>query len=86
VTTITRRGYPARFHVVHSWHMDILDIRVLRQELGLTRSELAGRLGVSPPTVKGWEAGDHIPIRRILTKIERLIEYREEDKALTLAR
>jgi DNA-binding XRE family transcriptional regulator len=58
----------------------------LLQELGLTRNELAGRLGVSPHTVKGWVAGDHLPTRRVLTKIERLIEYREEDKALTLTR
>lgn len=32
-----------------------IDIRALRQSLGLTQEELAGRLGVDQSTVSNWE-------------------------------
>lgn len=37
-----------------------LTMRRLRREKGLTQRELAARLGVSPETIRAWEAGEHI--------------------------
>lgn len=65
--------------------METVDVVALRLRLGYTQSEFAGRLGVSPRTVEGWETGHHIPSRRALAKIERLIESREEHETRALA-
>jgi len=44
-----------------------------RKALGLSQKEMAERLGVDETTLRGWEAGWHMPIKRHLDKIERTI-------------
>jgi transcriptional regulator with XRE-family HTH domain len=38
-------------------------IRLRRQALGLTQDQFAGRVGVSPSAVLGWEKGRYFPKR-----------------------
>ena len=38
-----------------------IDIRVLRQSLGLTQAQFAARLGFSVATLRHWERGDRTP-------------------------
>jgi len=38
-----------------------LDVRVVRERLGLTQGELAARLRVDRSRVARWERGDHVP-------------------------
>jgi DNA-binding transcriptional regulator YiaG len=58
--------------------MDTLDIRALRQELGLTRREFAGRLRASPNTVKHWENGQHSPGPRMRRKLDDMLQRHRE--------
>jgi transcriptional regulator with XRE-family HTH domain len=44
-------------------------IRVAREELGITQSELARRVGVRPQTVNQWESGAKSPSRESITEI-----------------
>lgn len=39
----------------------MIDIKLLREQLGMTQTELAERCGVSLRTVQYWEKGEHIP-------------------------
>jgi len=52
-----------------------MDIRKLREKLGLTSEEMAVRLGVVGRTVKRWELGTHRPsslaIKRQLKQMEK---------------
>ena len=41
--------------------MNNLDIRELRQKLGLTQLEFAKKIGVSENTIQNWERGRKIP-------------------------
>lgn len=41
--------------------MNEIDIKKIRQELGLTQVELAKKLGVDTKTVQNWEYGSNIP-------------------------
>ena len=38
-----------------------MEIRKFREAAGLTMTELAGKLGVSVPTVSRWESGEDSP-------------------------
>jgi DNA-binding transcriptional regulator YiaG len=58
--------------------MDTLDIRALRQELGLTRGELAGRLRASPYTVKHWENDQRLPGPRMRRKLDDMLQRHRE--------
>jgi len=50
-----------------------MDIRWLRDKLGLSQYELGRKLGVRPETVSRWERGKQKPSRAVLGKIKRLI-------------
>lgn len=51
-------------HLVNNvTHLDGEEVRFLRKELDLTQSQLAGTLGVSEPTIRGWES-DRRPITK----------------------
>jgi type I restriction enzyme M protein len=43
--------------------MEALNIRTLRQTLGLTQEEFAHRLGITVATVNRWENGHNSPTR-----------------------
>jgi DNA-binding transcriptional regulator YiaG len=38
-----------------------IDVKAMRDEMGLSRSEMAEKLGVHERTVKRWEEADHDP-------------------------
>ncbi len=54
-------------------------VRGVRDRLGLTQQELAGRLGVALPTVSRWENGRHRPSKLALAKIEGLLDEMGEE-------
>ncbi len=61
-------------------HEDLAEaVRGVRDRLGLTQQELAGRLGVALPTVSRWENGRHKPSRLALDKIEGLLHDMGEE-------
>jgi DNA-binding transcriptional regulator YiaG len=45
-----------------------------RKTLGLSQRKMAGRLGVDPATLMGWEAGRHQPTKKSIALIGRMIE------------
>ena len=56
-------------------------IKAARRDAGLSRSELAKRVGVSPRTVEGWEQGRHhvgnaaaVGLRRVL-KLKNSVDH-----------
>lgn len=50
------------------------ELRVLREDVpGISRSELAEAVGVSPDSIKGWELGKHIPGRMATEKIVKFL-------------
>lgn len=62
-----------------------MDIRELRNQLGLTQDKFAFLLGVAPYTVRRWEGGKSKPSPLALEKINRLqakaqrLEYKNDD-------
>ena len=48
---------PVRVTMVSIEPRPIVDVRTLRQKLGLSQSEFAARFGFAPATVKNWEQG-----------------------------
>jgi transcriptional regulator with XRE-family HTH domain len=53
-------------------------IAVRREELGLSQTELAERLGVSQQTVSRWEAGRAIPEPDRVAGLAKALDYEEE--------
>lgn len=47
-----------------------------RRALGLSQRKMAGKLGVDPATLMGWEAGRHQPTDKNLDLIERVLHTR----------
>ena len=47
------------------------DLRRIRAALGLSKRELARRIGVAPKTITRWENGEH-PIGLVYEKLIRL--------------
>jgi transcriptional regulator with XRE-family HTH domain len=45
-----------------------------RRALGLSQRKMAGKLGVDPATVMGWEAGRHQPTGKSLDLIGRILQ------------
>ena len=56
------------------------DVKGLRQRLGITQQELAGRLGVALSTVARWEGG-HKVSRLALKQLEALEREASQGKA-----
>jgi transcriptional regulator with XRE-family HTH domain len=50
-------------------------IRKRRLDLGLTPSEAAGLIGVSPVTLRGWERGARTPRVRHIPAVIRFLRY-----------
>jgi putative transcriptional regulator len=48
---------PVRVTMVSVERRPIVDVRTLRQKLGLSQSEFAARFRFAPATVKNWEQG-----------------------------
>src|SRR6266571_1077803 len=46
-----------RVTVVEVNRAPIIDVRILRQKLGLSQSQFAARFGFTPATVRNWEQG-----------------------------
>lgn len=44
-------------------------LKTTRKKLGLSQTALADAVGVTQPTVAGWEAGGHAPRRDVLPRI-----------------
>ena len=52
-----------------------LDVRALRDKLGLTQEQLADRLGTTKNTVARWERGEMIPTSYVhVTALQKLAE------------
>lgn len=45
----------------HSVEVPIVDVQVVRSELGLSQSEFAEAFGISVATLRNWEQGRRIP-------------------------
>ena len=59
------------------------NIRSTRENLGLGRTEFANLLGMNAlgeRTVRGWETGEHIPSKKKLEDIDKLVETLEKQK------
>src|SRR3954469_20548035 len=48
---------PVRVTMVSVERPPVVDVRSLRQKLGLSQSQFAARFGFTPATVKNWEQG-----------------------------
>ena len=63
-----------------------VDVRAVREKIGLSQAEFAGRFGFTVAAVRQWEQGRRLPqgpARILLTVIAR--EPRAVERALTLA-
>ena len=60
-----------------------MEIRKLRDRLGLTVDEFATKLRVKPVSVSQWEKGEVAPNRLALEALERLIEVNARSTAIT---
>ena len=47
-----------------------MNIKKSREKLGLSRKELAAKMGVSPRTVEGWEQGRRDPSNTVIKLLE----------------
>jgi DNA-binding XRE family transcriptional regulator len=57
----------------------------MREDAGLTRQELAHRLGVNPKTVQRWETGEHAPLMSQRIDLARVLDERAAGRTVTLA-
>ncbi len=51
-----------------------MNVKEIRQKMGVTQQEFAYRLGVAVSTVARWESGDKTPSRMAQTLIKLLLE------------
>jgi len=52
----------------------VMDIKKVREQLGLTAEELAQKLGVSVTTVSRWETGRHKPSKLAKRRLKEVID------------
>jgi len=69
-------------HVVHK--PVPVDVKAIREKLGLSQSAFAGRFGVSVRTVQGWEIGSRQPTGAARTLL-RVVEKEPEAVRRALA-
>ena len=55
-----------------------MDIKAIREKLGLTQEEIAHKLGVSWGTIARWEAGKSKPSKLARKAIENLLKESPE--------
>lgn len=51
-----------------------INVRKLRERLGLSREEMAGKLNVTPRAVRSWEEGARNPHGSALTLLSQLAD------------
>ena len=51
-----------------------IDVKAIREEIGLTQEGLASKLGVSWPTIQRWESGKNKPSKINLARIKKIEE------------
>jgi putative transcriptional regulator len=51
------KDVPVRVTVVEVNRQPVIDVRSVRQKLGLSQSQFAARFGFKPATVRNWEQG-----------------------------
>jgi len=57
-----------------------MQIRAARERLGMSRDELAAKLGCSPMTIYNWEKGHTKPLRLFRMRLERVLGIKIADK------
>ena len=50
-----------------------MDLRNRREQLGLTRSQMAALLGVSVPLVGAWERSEHLPTGEHVQRLAQIL-------------
>lgn len=50
-----------------------MDIKTLREKMGITQVELAARLNVTQPTIAMWETGEAMPRADKLPELARVL-------------
>ena len=68
---------PVRVTMVSVEHTPRIDVRSIRQKLGLSQSQFATRFGFAPATVRNWEQGRTQPDRPARTLLA-VIAYHPE--------
>lgn len=59
-----------------------VDVKTIREALGLTQTQLAEKVGVAQGDISNWELGKHRPSRAARTTLERLMaEHRHQAAA-----
>lgn len=51
-----------------------MDIKTAREASGITRKELAEKLGTTEETLQAWESGYPFPLRKTLMRIELILQ------------
>ena len=49
-----------------------MNIKELRAKMGISQEKMAGRLGVSLGSIRGWEYGNHTPSPMAQERIDKL--------------
>lgn len=62
----------APYRVAHPW--TAVDVRALRQHLGLTQQAMSTQLGMRQQTISEWEIGKHQPRGASLTLLNVIAE------------
>jgi DNA-binding transcriptional regulator YiaG len=61
--------------------LDPLDIKTLRETLGVTQTQLAEMVGVAQGDISNWETKKHAPSRAARKTLERLLEEHRQSAA-----
>jgi DNA-binding transcriptional regulator YiaG len=56
-----------------------IDIRRIRNSMGLSRRELAAEMGVSPRTIEAWENGFRVPSPQTMKMLSMIQEKFRHD-------
>lgn len=61
--------------------MTAADIETFRNSLGMSQTDLAARIGVTPQAVCQWEAGKRKPSRPVLILLEQLRDEAKKSRS-----
>ena len=59
-------------------------IKIIRFKLGISQSELASRIGISPGSVYKYEAGKQVPAADVMEKIKKLSPDKDDEGPLNI--